>query len=354
MFREAVQALAPIASVDTINIQAQQNIGEAGALSLGKLASFAKLLITQVLPLVRRPPYDILYYCPAGPNLIGVIKDIVLLSAIRPRVRRTVYHFHATGSGAFIAAQAKWLRALALKFVFAPDLAIRCADVEPNDATAYGALRDRIIANGIEDPFSAYEGLRRTVNGPATLTYVGAMIEEKGIFDLLEAAAHLKGRGTEFVLNYMGEGTSADLARFDREVEARDLSHQVRRLGVLSGKQKYDVLFATDVFVFPSFFRSETQPLAVIEAHAMGIPAVAYDWRGLSTIVEDGVTGRLVPTRQVAQFADAIRQIVNDGSARMMGVKARRRFEERFTLERFNHEIRDAIVEVAGRDRSGA
>ena len=346
MFQEAIQALHHIAHVDVIDIQAQRNIGETGALSLGKIRMFARLLARRIAPLLLRARYDVLYYCPAGPNAIGLFKDLVLLSLVRRKARRTVYHFHATGSGAYIASRPAVIRSLARRVLFRPDLAIRCAAVEPNDAQIYQARADRIVANGIADPFVEYTEKPRRRDGRLVLTYVGALVEEKGLFDLVDIAEQVRARQPDFQLNLLGEGADDETARFDARVAERGLTAHIRRCGVLTGRAKFDMLFDTSVFVFPSFFRAETQPLAVIEAHAMGVPAVAYDWRGIRTIVADGVSGYVVPLRDTARFAQRIHQIVSENRVREMGERGRERYEQHFTLGRFGTELLAAVADV--------
>jgi hypothetical protein len=73
---------------------------------------------------------------------------------------------------------------------------------------------------------------QRSHDGPTQLTFIGAMVEEEGTFDLLEIAVILGERKKKFILTPVGEGTEAELARFDRTVRERGLTGQVRRRGV--------------------------------------------------------------------------------------------------------------------------
>ncbi len=346
MFAEAISQLRARADVEVVDIQVQRNVAESGILTSGKIHLFASLLSRRIAPLLWRARYDVLYYCPAGPNSIGLFKDLVLLSLVRRKARRTIYHFHATGSGAYIASRSAVIRSLARTVLFRPDLAIRCAAVEPNDAQIYQARADRIVANGIPDPFVEYAEKPRRRDGRLILTYVGALVEEKGLFDLVDIADQVRTRQPDFQLNLLGEGAVDEMARFDARVAERGLTAHIRRRGVLTGRAKFEVLFDTDVFVFPSFFRAETQPLAVIEAHAMGVPVVAYDWRGIRTIVADGVNGYVVPLRDTATFAQRIHQIVSENRVREMGKRGRERYEQQFTLGRFGTELLAAVTDV--------
>ena len=344
MFEAALAELARSASVDVVDIQAQRNIGETGTLHFAKIAWFLNLIVRELLPR-RRRRYDILYYCPAGPNRLALVKDMVILGLLRRRVGKTVYHFHATGIGALIATQPAVVRRLAQRILVEPELEIRCVEATPNDAALYHARRSRIIANGIPDPIGEYRGRVKPDVGPLQLVFIGAMVEKKGIFDLLEVASMLQSRGCDFVLHFVGEGLPALLARFDEVVEQRGLSGRIRRHGVLTGSAKFDMLFACDVLLFPSYWSSETQPLVVIEAHAMELPAVAYDIGGIRTIIRDEESGFVVPLRDTEAFAAAILKLRDRTVAREMGRNGRRHFERNFTLQRFVAELSEAVLE---------
>jgi glycosyltransferase involved in cell wall biosynthesis len=343
MFEAAIAELSRSASVDVVDIQAQRNIGETGKLHFAKVAWFLNLIVRELLPR-RRRKYDILYYCPAGPNRLALVKDMVILGLVRRRVRKTVYHFHATGIGALIANQPSAIKRLANRVLFEPDLAIRCVDTTPNDAAHYNARRSRIIANGIPDPIGTYRGRAKPLDGPLQLVFIGAMVEKKGIFDLVEVAHVLQAQGCDFVMHFVGEGLPAVLNHFDEMVEERGLSDRIRRHGVLTGSAKYDLLFESDVLLFPSFWSSETQPLAVIEAQAMELPAVAYDIGGIRTIIRDEVSGYVVPVRDTHAFAAAIQKLRDRTVARAMGAIGRRHFEQNFTLQRFVAELTEAVL----------
>ena len=78
----------------------------------------------------------------------------------------------------------------------------------------------------------------------------------------------------------------------------------------------------------------ETQPLVITEAMASGLPVVATAIYGIPEIVENGVTGSLVPPEEVEPLAKALAELIGDAAGReRMGAAARRRYEERFTLE---------------------
>jgi len=102
------------------------------------------------------------------------------------------------------------------------------------------------------------------------------------------------------------------------------------------------------LFLFPTFFRAETQPLVAIEAAALGVPCVASDWRGLRSIVVDGETGRLAPPRQPEKFVEAILTLLDSEGLPAMRTASRARFLDNFTRDAFVDRLSKAFVETLG------
>ena len=110
------------------------------------------------------------------------------------------------------------------------------------------------------------------------------------------------------------------------------------------------ILSLVDVMVLSSF-TIECFPFSILEAMSAGIPAVCTAIGGLPEMIEDGVTGHLVAPRDPAGLAEGILRVLEpEGRAREMGDAARRRLEERFTLEgsvRETERVLESIVAAA-------
>lgn len=133
----------------------------------------------------------------------------------------------------------------------------------------------------------------------------------KGIDVLLRALALLQAEGIHLTMRIAGDGAERGaLESLARTLGLRD----VQFAGAVAPDRVGDELRTADLMILPS--RGEGLPLAIIEAMAYGLPVVATRVGGNEEVVEDGVTGLLVPPEQPEALATAIVRLVRDHEAR--------------------------------------
>jgi glycosyltransferase involved in cell wall biosynthesis len=168
-------------------------------------------------------------------------------------------------------------------------------------------------------------------DGTGPVLFVGRLVERKGVAQAIEAIAKLGPTGPR--LEIVGEGP-----------ERPALAQLADRLGVgdrvvFRGRVPAPELQASyaraAVCVLPSVqdTRGDTEGLGVVLLEAMnhGTPVVASRIGGIPDIVEDGVSGLLVPPADADALAAAIRRVLSDPAlARRLGEGGRRRLHDRF------------------------
>lgn len=156
---------------------------------------------------------------------------------------------------------------------------------------------------------------------------VGRLVWEKGYRELFAAAGLLRKTASQMRFAVAGP---ADPSKRDAIPEA-DLD-QARRNGIRFLGLRRDVVefyAAMDVYVLAS--HREGFPRSAMEASAMGVPIVATDIRGCRQVVDDGVTGLLVPPRRISPLADAIATLGTDPERRrQMAAAARSKAAKEF------------------------
>ena len=208
--------------------------------------------------------------------------------------------------------------------------------VVPNGADLPDEERERPAARALRDQLGA---------GPFRPLWVcPARLEtQKGHAVLIEALARVRAKGIEFVAVMAGEGSLREtLALEVSEAGLADRVHlagQVDPLGPL--------LAAADACVLPSLW--EGMPLTLLEAMARGRPVVASRVGGIPEVVEDGVTGRLVPPGDPAALAAVLEDFHRRADAAMrLGLAGAERVRESFTWSRVVEAFEAVYDEVLG------
>ena len=170
-----------------------------------------------------------------------------------------------------------------------------------------------------------------------TVVYLGRLEKRKGTLDLLKAIPRVLREvpRARFVLigadrpHRPGGGTH-------EEYVAREFPQELRGRVVFPGKltdgEVDRHLQAADLFVSPSLY--ESFGLTFLEAMRWGTPVVGTRAGAIPEVVEDGVSGTLVPPGSPGDLAEAIISLLNDeGRRRQLGEAGRRRVEAHFTPE---------------------
>lgn len=161
---------------------------------------------------------------------------------------------------------------------------------------------------------------------------VGRLVREKGYPEVFAAAARLRERAPRVRVVVVGpvDPDKAD-AITTRETDAAAANGGIRFLGYRADVE--ELYAAMDIYVLAS--HREGYPRSAMEAAAMGLPIVATDIRGCREVVDDGVTGTLVPVGDAPALAQAIAQLAGDAARRhQMGEAARKRAEAEFDQQR--------------------
>ena len=196
------------------------------------------------------------------------------------------------------------------------------------EARALGVEPDRlhVIPNGRDAQRYAAPARNGRV-GPVRVGFVGHLSTSKRPERFVEVVRALRSRGLAV------EGVVAGTGPLRETIESsvRDLPIDV--LGAVDDVPA--VLRECDIFVFTSLAAGEGMPGVLIEAGLASLPVVSTDVPGAADVVQDGVTGFVVGVDDMAGLVDATRRLVEDGDLRIrMGSAARRRCEDRFSLEK--------------------
>jgi glycosyltransferase involved in cell wall biosynthesis len=188
--------------------------------------------------------------------------------------------------------------------------------------TANGIPRDQIavIQNGIDTENFAP---RQRTPGKLTLGFIGHLAQHKGLDVLLHALSLMDA--TPVRLLVVGSGEDAE--RFQTFAHERGLDPYVTFYGQVDNRRIASIYQQIDVLVVPSVW-PENSPVTITEAMASGIPVIASDVGGISELVEEGVTGYLIPLRDSLAIAERIGRFLRHPELlKSMGERAREKIQ---------------------------
>lgn len=158
----------------------------------------------------------------------------------------------------------------------------------------------RVVHCGIDDAFFA--GDRTDPTPEPVFLSIGRFSGEKGQLVLLEAFARVAARNPAARLVLAGDG---DLRpALEARIAALGIGARVRITGWISSARVRDELLAARVLAQPSF--QEGLPVVIMEAMALGRPAISTYVAGIPELVLPGETGWLVPAGEIAALAEAM------------------------------------------------
>jgi glycosyltransferase involved in cell wall biosynthesis len=183
--------------------------------------------------------------------------------------------------------------------------------LDPRDAGRVHVVRCGVdIERFTPRPREPHAGLR--------IACVASLEPYKGHVHLVDALAQLAHDGVAFECNLVGGGELR--AALEARVQALGLGGSVRFLGPQPSERVAALVGAADVVVLPSIITAEGKmeglPVALMEALAVETPVIASAISGIPELVEDGVTGLLVPPGDPQALAAALARLAADPEQR--------------------------------------
>jgi len=209
-----------------------------------------------------------------------------------------------------------------------------------------------IWSRGVERDVFAPErrdmGWRRVLgiaDKEVAIGFVGRLVMEKGLDVFSEAIDLLVRRGIKHRVLVVGDGPA-------REWFEKRLPDSAVFAGFQRGRDLGRAVASMDMLFNPSV--TETFGNVTLEAMAAGVPVVAADATGSRSLVDEGVTGRLVRPGAVAAFADALAAYVLDPEARRAAGVAGREASAAYEWDKVNQALVDAYLRIERQREGGA
>lgn len=161
------------------------------------------------------------------------------------------------------------------------------------------------------------------------------LVEKKGVTDALQAILEVQQTIPEVRLRIAGDGELR--LQIEQTIREHGLESRVSLLGFVDNSQVQELMRASDVLLAPSVTAAdgdeEGLPNVLIESAAVGLPIIATNHAGAPELIQDGVSGFLVPERDSRALADRLIAMAKQPAMRLnFSSSARRIIEQEFDL----------------------
>lgn len=334
-----------------INLAMNTRLTESGRAGFKKISKFYSL-VKQLLNTLKMKDFDLCHISIAasGP---GFYKDLVLIYILKKKGVKIIYHFHNKGVK---AASKNSINRSAYRYAFKGTKSILLSSYLYPDISDYVDEKNIYYCPyGIPDNTTNERREESNFKNEriCNFLFLSNMIKEKGVYTFLEAIKLLKNEYDNFQCHFVGGWSDVTPENFENFVETNGLSHQVFAHGPKYNNEKNAFFEKSDVFVFPTFYHYETFGIVNLEAMQHALPIISTPEGGIPDIVLEGETGFLIPQRSHEQLAEKMKIFINHPKKRKtMGQAGRKRYEQLFTLETFEHRLTYILIKASAAGHS--
>lgn len=315
-----------------INLLASDRVSDSGKINIRKILSFIKTFISIAKELFTQKPD--LCYLALTVGGAAFYRDVILVTLLKMFRTKRIYHLHNKG----VHENSKnFIYRFFYRYVFEEANVILLSQYLYSDVERF--VREdcvHICPNGIPLEFKHVKA--KNTNEIPKILFLSNLLISKGIYVLLEACLLLKNRGVSFKCDIVGGEGDIDKRQLENEISKYQLNQQVVYQGGKGGKEKFEIYKSADIFAFPTYH--ETFGLVNLEAMQFGLPIVSTYEGGIPSVVTDGITGFLIPTKDSDTLASKLEILISNKELRkQMGEAGRKKFENEFTVKKFEERL---------------
>lgn len=303
------------------------SIDEIGKASITKLWLLLKTVF-KLFKLLMFKKIDLVYFT-ISPTGYAFYRDILFVIVLKLFRKKIVYHLH--GKGIREKSKKSKLNKWLCFFVFKNTKVIILSNRLYQDISSVYLNRPYIINNGIK-----HIEINKKVSkkDPVVFVYLSNLVISKGIKVFLEAIVLTKEKGYDFKVKIIGNSGDYTIDDARLFVKEHKLENHVCILGPKYTDAKFEELFDSDVFVFPT--QNDCFPLSILEAMQMQLAVISTSQGAIPDIIEHDVNGMIVRENDVKDLSQAMIRYIDDKELIVKhGTNNLDKFKENYTQQVF-------------------
>ena len=222
-------------------------------------------------------------------------------------------------------------------------------------AISLGCDEDKIVVlgSGIDCSKFAFTPRYFPADDTVRIATIGRLIEKKGIEYGIRAIAYLAEACPNLEYNIIGDGPLKE--HFQKLIAELNVGHIIKLVGWKQQEELIEILDNSHILIAPSVTASNGNQDAPVntlkEAMAMGLPVIGTLHGGIPELIDDGISGFLVPERDAEAISDKVLYLIEHQEIWTdMGASGRKRVEQKYDMNKLN----ERLVDIYQQQLSGA
>jgi glycosyltransferase involved in cell wall biosynthesis len=278
---------------------------------LGKVIGTLKTVFL-LLPKLLFNKIDAVYFT-CSRSFLGSIKDVLLINLASFKSIRLINHLHGSDFYDFLHHSPKWYQKILFYTYNKVDTSIVLLDSMKNQFKDFENMRIEVVSNFYDDELNKIveQKDRKKIN----LLYLSNIMKSKGIFELIDAFDRLSLKYSNISLTIAGEFIADEYLSID-EVREKfykkiDENSRINYSGKIFGKEKVILLHNSDIFVLPSYYKSEAFPISILESMICRNAIVTTNYKYLTSIVKEK-NGAIVKCKSITSLNSGLKKIISN------------------------------------------
>ena len=301
------------------------------------------------------------YYSTMATSFFGFIRDLLMVTFAKINNKKIILHLHGGGFEEFYEKSPKLVKLLIQFNIKNTDRIIVLGELLKKQFYCVGDIIQEklvVVPNGltlgVSEPTRCVKSIKNIRS--KEILYLSNMMPTKGYKDLIKAIELLKNKGFDDIhLNLCGGFYDAKTEE-DNEIKSeKELLIYLKNLGLenfityhgeVLGDYKKEQLERAHLFILPTYYPWEGQPLSIIEAMAFATPVISTYHKGIPELIENAKTGYFVEAGSPEQIASYIKKVFSDiDDYENMSHQSRNMYEKKFKQDVHLEKLINTIYE---------
>lgn len=301
--------------------------------------------IQQIKRKLKENQYHAFYFVTPSSSF-GHIRDFYMIKGLGRKAGKILAFIHNGNFDSVLCKKSH--EKITRSFIDKVDKFVFLSEGLRQKATKYiDAAKCVVIKNSIDAVVTFNdEEIKRKINeynGSLHIVYISNMNPTKGYMDLAVAVKILAERKAfiNMHVDFVGEWLSEEqLLSFNSFITENKLDNIIKVHGKINDRvQIKAMLYQSNIFVLPTYFSQEAQPLSIIEALNAGTPVIATKHASIPEYIADGYNGFLVSKQAPEEIANAIEQLADITLWKTLAANARQSFTDQFSMEVYKQKM---------------